>query len=599
MIQDFMFGDLNLPENRLNAHRSILKGVHHRMAVVPARPQSKDSIRFQATTSGSIPFSSVRVFYTLDGSMPEAETSSILELDETGVSWDEVDWNYVRHWEGSLPSQPEGTYLRYHLGAQVTGSDTWIYADNQASDAGLATDFAVWISDVPVPEWTRNALIYHVFVDRFFPGRGKSWQTPEALDGFFGGTIRGVEEKLDYIQELGYNTIWLSPFFVSPTHHGYDAIDMYQVEPRLGTNEDLFSLIEAAHKRGMRLILDFVANHWSNLHASMQEARKDRNSPYYDWYLWKKWPDEYEGFFGLKIMPKINLAAGSQARRHLLDCARFWLEKGFDGFRLDYAYGPPIDFWVEFRKVCKETRPDCWLFGEVIHSATTQAGFAPAFDGLIDFLLTEAVRQTFGYGRWKIDEFDAYLGAHEGYFRGMVDRLTILDNHDMNRFLFLSGDDTRRLKLAAQLIYTIDGSPINYYGTEAGVSQKLPTHHDDRGYFEEARLPMLWDGDADKEVLEYFRALLAVIQQHPELRSGTRRTVHLDGQTGTYVYLREDGDNGCLSAYNLSDEARVVRIGIRGFGGAVDLLNQQMVETDADGVSIHLKPLSGAIVGKA
>ena len=137
----------------------------------------------------------------------------------------------------------------------------------------------------------------------------------------------------------------------------------------------------------------------------------------------------------------------------------YWLENGFDGYRLDFAYGPPLDFWVDFRRVCKQTRPDCWLFGEVIHSAQAQRAFAPVFDGMIDFLLAEAVRQTFGYGRWGLAAFESFLTAHEAYFSGLFDRLTILDNHDMNRFLFLAGNDRRRLKLGALLIYTLAGRP--------------------------------------------------------------------------------------------------------------------------------------------
>ncbi len=597
IIRDFMFGDNILPERRLEAHRSSLTGLHHRFDVSPPRPASHDAITFRATTSGRTPFELVRLFYTLDNSAPVPGYGDSIDLKIVDVIWDEVDWLYIRHWEGTLPAQRDNTLIRYKIGAKVTGSDRWVFADDQSEAPAQATNFAVWVSDLPAPAWVEDAMVYHVFVDRFNPGQGRPWRKPKSLGGFFGGTIRGIEEKLEYIQSLGYNAIWLSPFFASPSHHGYDATDMYRVEPRLGTNEDLYRLLDAAHSRGMRMILDFVANHWSNLHPTLQAAQKDRQSEFYDWYVWKRWPDEYDGFFGVKSMPKINLTLGSPARQYLLECARFWLEKGFDGYRLDYAYGPPGDFWVDFRRICKQTKPDSWLFGEVINSASSQRAFAGAFDGMIDFLLAEAVRQTFGYGHWDLDEFEAYLDGHEGYFDGLFDRLTILDNHDMNRFLFLAGDDPRRLKLGALLIYTLAGNPINYYGTEAGVTQERPTHYNNRGFFEEARQPMVWGEAANQDLVEYFLHLVHLRKSHPCLKSGSRRTVHLDARAGSYAYLREKDEERLLVLLNLSEQPRELTIKLSGFDGAVDFLNNQRVISDGEQVSILLLPASGAVVG--
>lgn len=598
-IRDYMFGDNILPEKRLAAQRASLAGLQHGFDAYPPRPRSGQAIRLRATTSSDQPFQAVEAFYTLDGSVPFPGNCASLAFQAVGVDWEAVDWKYITRWEAVLPPQTDGVLIRYRIGGRLRGGG-WVFADNQSDNPAQATNFALWVSDLPTPAWAETAQVYHVFIDRFNPGSGRSWAKPERLDGFFGGTIRGVEEELAYIQDLGYNTIWLSPFFVSPSHHGYDAVDMYQVEPRLGTNEDLYRLIDAAHQRGMRMILDFVANHWSNLHPSLQAARADRSSEYYDWYLWKKWPDEYEGFFGVKQMPKLNLALGSPARQHLLDCARFWLEKGFDGYRLDFAYGPPLDFWIDFRRACKETRPDCWLFGEVIHSAPAQRVFAPAFDGMIDFLLAEAVRQTFGYGHWRLDAFEAYLTAHEAYFEGCFDRLTILDNHDMNRFLFLARDDPRRLKLAALLLYTLAGNPINYYGTEAGVTQEHPTHYGGHGYFEEARQPMRWGDDADPDLLPAFRALARLRAETPALRHGARRTVHLDAAQATYAYLRQLDGDAWLVVMNLSEETRTLVLPGSGLQGVQNVLAEAFpgasFDSRGDKLVIRLPALSGALL---
>ena len=592
-----MFGDNILPDQRVQALHKSQAGVQHGFQIEPLRPKPCQTIRLMVTTSSEQPYQRVRLFYTLDGSAPDPGNCLNLDLKASQVVWDHLGWQYLRHWHIDLPPQAEDTLIRYRIAAQVAGKQAWIYADSQAQQPDQATNFALWVSSIPTPAWTDQALIYHVFVDRFYPGDGKDWNQPEDLGGYYDGTIRGVEEKLDYIQSLGYNTLWLSPFFASPSHHGYDATDMYQVEPRLGTNQDLYHLIQTIHQRGMRIILDFVANHWSHKHPSLLEAQKDRNSPFFDWYVWKDWPEEYEGFFGVKTMPKLNLQLGSPARQYLLDCARFWLEKGFDGYRLDFAYGPPLDFWIDFRRVCKKTKPDCWLFGEVIHSAQAQRSFAPAFDGMIDFLLAEALRQSFGYARWRIDQFEAFLSAHETYFEGIVQRLPILDNHDMNRFLFLAGNDQRRLRLGALLIYTLAGNPIHYYGTEAGVTQERPTHQGERGFFEEARQPMLWGQQADQELMAYFQRLTQLRHANPALRTGTRKLQYLDSKTGAYVYERQLGKGRFLVAFNLDEVPQVITLNLAGFVGAKDLLNNQKLEADRNMLRIHLAPLSGALIG--
>ncbi len=196
-----------------------------------------------------------------------------------------------------------------------------------------------------------------------------------------------------------------------------------------------------------------------------------------------------------------------------------------------------------------------------------------------------------------IDQFEAFLSAHETYFEGIVQRLTILDNHDMNRFLFLAGNDQRRLRLGALLIYTLAGNPIHYYGTEAGVTQERPTHQGERGFFEEARQPMLWGQQADQELMAYFQRLTQLRHANPALRTGTRKLQYLDSKTGAYVYERQLGKGRFLVAFNLDEVPQVITLNLAGFVGAKDLLNNQKLEADRNMLRIHLAPLSGALIG--
>ena len=498
-----MFGPQRNPGNRIAEYRSNLAGIKHlhrlrTQSEVPMRPIPNQPIILHVTTSGGIAYDSVHCWMDVDGK----ETT--FELVPGESVWSTLEWRYVRHWSGQIPPQPSGTTLRYRIGGRVMGSDRWVFADNQVRVLSEATEFAISVDDYDMPTWAHDAVIYHIFLDRFYPGDGVRWKKPTNLSGFFGGTLRGAIQKLDYIQSLGCNAIWLSPLFASPSHHGYDATDYYTVEPRFGTDSDLKELIEKAHQRDMRIILDFVANHWSNQHPTFQAAQSEKDSEYRAWYTWQRWPDEYTSFFGVKGMPQLNLKH-KPASNYLLACAQHWLRNGVDGYRLDYAPGPPHTFWADFRQACKSVNPDAFLFGEVVSHSEVIASYMPHFDGCLDFLLAEALRRTFILETSTLLEFEAFLEAHEAYFSQNFSLPAFLDNHDMTRILYLAGEDKAKVRLAALVLFTLSAPPVIYNGTEVGVSQRNPL-----GRFEEARLPMLWGDEADKNLLAYFRRLGAL-----------------------------------------------------------------------------------------
>jgi cyclomaltodextrinase len=602
MIIDNIFGNVIEPDPRVARHSLDLAGVKHLHRTVPLDPVPGEPMSVILTTSGALPFQAACGWYTLEppsSAVPPAALSGAFELRPNGAAWDTVTWGYVRRWMGTLPALPSGTMLRYRLGARLASAGAvevahWVFADNQAETVEAATEFAIWIDDGGLPDWARSAMVYHVFLDRFNPGEGRQWLKPATLSGFFGGTLRGVIEKLDYIRDLGFNALWLSPLFASPTHHGYDATDLYTVEPRLGTNADLQELIEGAHARGLRIIMDFVANHWSSQHPSFQAALRDPDSSYHDWYTWKHWPDDYESYFGVMELPQLNLKRGG-ARDYLLKCARYWLGQGVDGYRLDFAYGPSHDFWSDFQRACRTARPDCWLFGEVIHTPEVQRSYAGRLDGSLDFLLASALRETFARGNWDLTRFEAFLAAHEAFFPATFSRPAFLDNHDMNRILFMAGDDQAKVRLAALVLFTLMGPLIVYYGTEVGLTQERPIHQNDFGLFEEARLPMNWaPAQAGVALRDYFRRLLHLRQAYPALLRGTRRALHVDREGG-YAYVREGEGQTVLVALNLSDKPRSLVLAVDGLTTAAkDRLGDAQVRANGSEVVIDLPPMGGA-----
>lgn len=585
-----MFGPQRDLENRIVEYRSNLAGIKHLHRFNPpstnlSRPQPNQPIDIYVTTSGGVAYDSVRCWMDVDGE------ESTFELASSGSVWNTLEWRYVHHWHGQIPPQPSETTVRYQIGGRVVGSDGWIFADNQARVLSEATEFAISVDDYDVPKWVRDAVIYHIFLDRFYPGAGVPWKKPTNLSGFFGGTLRGAIQKLDYIQSLGCNAIWLSPLFASPSHHGYDATDYYTVEPRFGTNAELIELIEKAHQRGMRIILDFVANHWSNHHPMFQAAQRDPDSEYRAWYTWQRWPDEYTSFFGVKGMPQLNLTH-KPASDYLLKCVQHWLHKGVDGYRLDYASGPPRTFWADFRRACKSVKPDAFLFGEVVGHSEVIASYIPHFDGCLDFLLADALRRTFVLETSTLLEFEAFLAAHETYFPKEFSLPAFLDNHDMTRILYLAREDKAKVRLAALVLFTLSAPPVIYNGTEVGVSQRNPL-----GRFEEARLPMPWGDDADKDMLDYFRRLGALRRQFPVLASRRRKVVHLNVQKGTYAYLRTAETDSILIALNTSRCSQTIDVPISGFQTSVrDLLNDNSVKILENSVRVSLPAQSGAFI---
>lgn len=425
-------------------------------------------------------------------------------------------------------------------------------------------------------------------------------------DGDGIGDLQGLLDKLDYFTDLGVNCLWLSPCFSSPSHHGYDVTDYLTVEPRLGSNDDLRRLTELAHDRGLRVILDFIPNHTSSEHPFFLQAQADRESPYYNWYTFTYWPDEYATFFGERTLPHLNNEHEPTRRYIIDDVVVKWLsDYGVDGFRLDYAGGPSHNFWVDFFERMKEVAPDCLSIGEVIGNADSMRSYEGRLDGCFEFLFMQAARECFALGEWSVEQCDMFLTHYESYFaRGFL-RPTFLDNHDVNRFLWLANGDKRRLKLAALCQFTLPQPPIIYYGTEAGLSQgrsvRTPSGRDQLEY---ARLPMLWGEDKDRDLYEYYQRLCRIRSSHPALRTGERTTLHVNNDAGTYAYALRTQAETLIVVLNNSDKVSRLSLPAASFGltdGMVtaDLMRGERYIVAEGKVRLSLDPLTGTIVASS
>ena len=499
---DNLFGELGKQQARSRYHLKRVTGIHHLDRVRCDYSDDSVELIIEASHDAQLAVKAMHLLYSTD----DWASSQEAEFEKTTQSWDTQAWTWLQVHEAKL-SLPQGSLLRYYVYAELADGSR-VYADNQAKSQDLAMQFARWLNPKnSTPDWAKEARIYQIFVDRFNPGEGREWLQSENLLKAFGGTIRGVIEKIDSIRELGFNTIWLTPIFLSASHHGYDIIDYTHIDPKFGTEADLEELIEELHKRGMYLLLDFVANHCSDKHPAFQAALANAREAKKGWFNWRDWPENYECFYDVPTMPVFNLRFGAPARHHLLEAAKKWLKMGIDGYRLDYANGPSRDFWVDFQRACLEINPNAWTFGEVVAPAEEQAQLAGSMHGTLDFLTCQALRESFATRNWNASRLAAYLQAAQTAWPSGFSRPAFIDNHDMNRLFFSAEENPEALKAALNLLYLLPQPPVVYYGTEFGLSQRASIHAEGSTGFDESRLKMPWEKPPHPEIGEHLRRL--------------------------------------------------------------------------------------------
>lgn len=535
MIQvfDYFFGSYITPqEQRL---RFVAQnGVQHASELSPNDPLPGQPVRLSIITDAALPIDRVAVYLTSDGTEPGGERGlseqSQVVLAEIATQEDQtVGDTPVRRWQALLPGQPDGTLVRYRIDAWDSSDRTrrWTAdaSDPIAAPAPHGREFAYHVDWRQAPDWVCDAIVYHIFVDRFAVASDQPpMRDPGSLTEFYGGTIRGITEKLEYLSDLGVNCLWLSPVMESPTYHGYNPTSYHEVSQRFGSNADLRELIAAAHARGMRVLLDFVANHTSNEHPAFlaaQHAALDGEQgaapPNKEWYTFgADYRNGYLTYYDVSGMPVLKTDT-APVRSYLVEAARQWLtDFGADGLRLDNVSGPVHSFWTYFQEGIKDNIPDALTLGEVTGNMGDISTYGGRLDACMDFPLTKMSRCVFAQRDATLDELLAMIETHEAEFPARMARARVLDNHDMHRFLWLANDDTRRLKLAMTFLMMLPGFPIIYYGTEVGLSQRDGPPGKD-AY---AREPMPWGSDQQTDILEHTRWLIARRMERVSLRRG-------------------------------------------------------------------------------
>lgn len=517
------------------------------------------------------------------------------------------------------------------------------------------------------PAWVRDAVFYQVFPDRFAsservvkPGPLEPWDSPPTNFGFKGGDLLGIVEHLDHIAAVGANALYLNPIFQSASNHRYHTYDYLTVDPLLGGDAALRELLDRAHARGIRVVLDGVFNHtgrgfWPFHHV----LETGSGSPYRNWFHFDEEglregrpvnayptghmrsgvatdepvagvvdPDTdaasararlgYEAWWGMPALPKLNVDEPA-VREYLWGVAEHWLRFGIDGWRLDVPAeidDPP--FWSEFRSRCRAVNPEAYLVGEIWHVAPDWVA-GDRFDALMNYPLAEAIIGFVG-GR-SLNE--ALLRTHHEY--GLVTRLdgpafaerllallaayepettavqlNLLGSHDTPRVYSVLGEDREALELAVLLQATLPGAPCIYYGDEVGVMGGIDP--DSRRAFQWD--PAQWDG----ELLLSVKAMFALRHAEPALRAESVTITDAAGAGLAFVRAAPggsaSGEGGRLGVVlNPGDAPARLGLGEGGASSASMLLgvgrartSPPLVHATDRAVAIELPPRSGAVL---
>jgi glycosidase len=431
------------------------------------------------------------------------------------------------------------------------------------------------IDHFPQLKWVSQGIIYQIFPERFYNGNPENdllafesdefhfnqqwsqnklwakegpslarWNDPissqHCCHQYFGGDLAGIIEKLDYLKDLGVTVLYLNPIFDSGSAHGYDTHDYLKVSPKFGTEEDLRTLLNEAHERGMRVIFDFVPNHTGlGFWAFQDVVKKGKSSSYWDWYFIHKWPftpgdpTAYEAWWGVGSLPKLN-TGNSEVKEYLFKVVNYWLNFGADGWRVDVPNElvEAQSFFKEMRQIAKMEKPDAYLIAEIwqLDPSWVQGD---QFDSLMNYALGRDI--LFNFAKGSIDGESA-LANLSRYFAAYGENVTamgfnLVSSHDTGRILTdLGGGNfgdlpnpgaVERLKLLSTLLYTLPGAPVIFQGDERGILGE-------KEFYDSHRYPIQWD-TLDENLVSHYKKLAQLRQEIPVLTSSVIRDYYGTG----------------------------------------------------------------------
>lgn len=529
----------------------------------------------------------------------------IKKAEDTQYSYINMQWDCMEGvgeewWKIDFTAEDAALY-KYHFEYDTSWGTSRIYhvGNGLAAIKGEGDDWQLTVYDknFHTPEWLKGGIIYQIFPDRFaFSGTkkqnvpsdrvlrtdrdGDPYWIPTAEgkvlnNDYFGGDLKGIEQKLGYLKSLGVTCIYLNPIFEAQSNHRYDTADYEKIDPMLGTERDFKSLCQSAEKLGIKIMLDGVFSHtgddskYFNRYSRYDSigAYQSENSPYYNWYKFNKWPDDYESWWGIKILPEVNednpdfieYITGKNG------IARKWLRLGASGWRLDVADELPDEFLDEFRKAVKEEKNDCLVLGEVWEDASNKLSYGKLRRYLLGEQLDSVMNYPFaGAVIDFIRDANAELFASrvmsivENYPKEVLDVLmNHISTHDtMRAITALAGESCayrdrkwqsthsldekeyrygmKLLMAASAMQFALPGVPTIYYGDEAGM----------QGYKDPFNRRCYPWGKENEELVEWYKKLGEIRSKNSVFKDGKFEI--LSAVAGCVAFSRKNDDEAIL-----------------------------------------------------
>lgn len=428
---------------------------------------------------------------------------------------------------------------------------------------------------IQTPDWVKHSVFYQIFPDRFarsIPTHQnwilnvpiEDWNAPPTIHGYKGGNLWGIIKKLDYLEDLGINAIYLNPIFTSASNHRYHTIDYYQVDPLVGGNEAFLMLLKEAHNRNIKIVLDGTFNHASRGFYFFNDILENGiNSPWVDWFKITGWPlapynsdrpANYASWHGIRALPEFN-TNNPAVREYIMRVGEYWIKLGADGWRLDSAdYIKTPRFWQEFRQRIKAINPEAYIVGEIPMYASEWLD-GTQFDGVSSLPFLNATtafivgdRQVKGH----LSEYAPPPPADAAKYGEEINQLLQLypweiqltqlngiNNHDTARLIDVAGGDRPSLYLATLLLLTFPGAPCIYYGDEVGLTGS---------YDPDCRRGFPDQKEWDEDILKFHRQLIKLRHNYPALRIGEYHTLYTQGQV--YIFSRRLARENIIIAVN-------------------------------------------------
>ncbi len=548
-------------------------------------------------------------------------------------SWDK------NHYIVDLKMPEDGCLIWYYFVIEFNDGTVRYYGNNieKLGGQGLvrneapkeAYQITVYKKDVKTPDWFKHAVMYQIFPDRFYrsgnylpkkkhavfhcnwndyPMYTSDPDTREVINyDFYGGNIQGLIEKLPYLKELGISVIYLNPIFESRSNHHYDTADYHKVDSMFGTNEEFAELCKVAASMGIRIILDGVFSHTGSDSIYFNSAgnydsigaAQSKDSPYYEWYNFKKYPDEYDCWWGFTAMPNVKETTPSYLDFIINSpnsVVSYWMDKGVNGWRLDVIDELPRKFCRDFYKKVKATDEDAVVIGEVWEDASNKVAYNVSREYLCGYEMDSAMNYPlrkimldFLLGKVNAQDTQCLIASQQENYpkENLYAMMNLLSSHDVERALTVLGEapSTQNVSTSAQARFRLDdehlqlalarfklatawqmslpGVPSVYYGDEVGMQGYKDPHN---------RAPFDWE-HGNSRLQHFVRRMIKLRQQYTVLQTGWYLPMYADGDVLAYLRTTKQGKD--RFGNDMADDAVLV------------VLNRNQVKSVKISINLH------------